>query len=43
MVFLGGAVLAEIMKDKTEGFWITKEDYEEKGFRVIDQIGPSGA
>jgi len=30
MVFLGGAVLAEIMKDK-EQFWITQAEYNEKG------------
>lgn len=30
MVFLGGSVLADIMKDK-EAFWITKQEYEEKG------------
>jgi actin-related protein 2 len=32
MVFLGGAVLADIMKDK-EDFWFTKAEY--------DEIGPS--
>jgi len=30
MVFLGGSVLADIMKDK-EDFWISKAEYEEKG------------
>eukprot|EP00003_Mantamonas_plastica_P013084 TRINITY_DN2304_c0_g1_i2.p1 TRINITY_DN2304_c0_g1~~TRINITY_DN2304_c0_g1_i2.p1 ORF type:complete len:391 (+),score=121.86 TRINITY_DN2304_c0_g1_i2:43-1215(+) len=30
MVFLGGAVLAEIMKDR-EQFWITKAEYDELG------------
>jgi len=30
MVFLGGAVLGDIMKDK-EDFWITKEEWEELG------------
>ncbi|KAG8146721.1 hypothetical protein E2320_013829 [Naja naja] len=30
MVFLGGAVLADIMKDK-EGFWLQRSDYLEKG------------
>eukprot|EP01127_Copromyxa_protea_P000967 TRINITY_DN108_c0_g1_i1.p1 TRINITY_DN108_c0_g1~~TRINITY_DN108_c0_g1_i1.p1 ORF type:complete len:251 (+),score=60.60 TRINITY_DN108_c0_g1_i1:479-1231(+) len=30
MVFLGGAVLAGIMKDKPN-FWVSKEEYEEKG------------
>ena len=35
MVFLGGAVLADIMKDKGE-FWMTREEYEEKGIKVRD-------
>jgi len=30
MVFLGGAVLAEIMKDRNN-FWISKEEYKSKG------------
>merc|ERR1712228_913072 len=30
MVFLGGSVLADIMKEQDE-FWLSKEDYEEKG------------
>jgi len=30
MVFLGGAVLAGIMKDKDE-FWVSKADYDERG------------
>jgi len=30
LVFFGGAVLAEIMKDK-ESFWVSKNEYEEKG------------
>eukprot|EP01129_Flabellula_baltica_P014912 TRINITY_DN72_c0_g1_i1.p2 TRINITY_DN72_c0_g1~~TRINITY_DN72_c0_g1_i1.p2 ORF type:complete len:402 (-),score=118.13 TRINITY_DN72_c0_g1_i1:69-1274(-) len=30
MVFLGGAVLAEIMKDKPS-FWVSKEEYEANG------------
>jgi len=34
MVFLGGAVLADIMKDKTE-FWVTKADYDESGISII--------
>lgn len=36
MVFIGGAVLAEVMKDKTE-FWLSKEKYEEIGLdRLMD-------
>jgi len=34
MVFLGGAVLAEIMKDKNE-FWMNKNEYEEQGEGVL--------
>jgi actin-related protein 2 len=30
MVFLGAAVLAEIMKDR-DTFWVSKQEYEEKG------------
>jgi len=33
MVFLGGAVLADIMKDKEE-FWMTRKEYQEKGIKV---------
>ncbi|CAI9730253.1 actin-related protein 2 isoform X2 [Octopus vulgaris] len=38
MVFLGGAVLADIMKDK-DSFWMTKEEYMEKGLRVLEKLG----
>jgi len=38
MVFLGGSVLADIMKDRAE-FWITKADYEEQGIRVLSKLG----
>jgi len=34
MVFLGGSVLADIMKDK-EAFWMTKAEYEEKGITEV--------
>jgi len=34
MVFLGGSVLADIMKDK-EAFWMTKAEYEEKGIDAV--------
>ena len=36
MVFLGGSVLADIMKDK-EAFWMTKAEYEEKGVEAVLQ------
>uniref|UniRef100_G1KA24 Actin-related protein 2 n=1 Tax=Anolis carolinensis TaxID=28377 RepID=G1KA24_ANOCA len=34
MVFLGGAVLADIMKDK-DNFWMTREEYQEKGAAIL--------
>ena len=40
MVFLGGSVLADIMKDKPE-FWITKKEYDEQGVNAIRKIGKS--
>ncbi|XP_065919822.1 actin-related protein 2 [Dysidea avara] len=40
MVFLGGAVLADIMKDKEE-FWMTRKEYQEKGIKVIEKLGVS--
>ncbi|XP_022083118.1 actin-related protein 2-B isoform X1 [Acanthaster planci] len=40
MVFLGGAVLADIMKDK-DSFWITREEYQEKGLRCLEKLGVS--
>lgn len=36
MVFLGGAVLAEIMKDRPE-FWMLKSEYDEKGIGVLNK------
>jgi len=36
MVFLGGSVLADIMKDK-EAFWMTKEEYAEKGEAILSK------
>jgi len=38
MVYLGGAVLADIMKNKDD-FWILKSEYEEKGLRCLDKLG----
>lgn len=35
MVFMGGAVLADLMKDN-EAFWITKRDWQEHGSRILD-------
>ncbi|KAK9458016.1 actin family [Dipodascopsis uninucleata] len=39
MVFLGGAVLANIMADK-DHMWISKEEWEEQGPKVLDKLGP---
>lgn len=36
MVFLGGSVLADIMKDRPE-FWISKQEWQEEGERIIDK------
>mmetsp|Transcript_22283 Transcript_22283/g.22455 ORF Transcript_22283/g.22455 Transcript_22283/m.22455 type:complete len:395 (+) Transcript_22283:53-1237(+) len=40
MVFLGGSVLADIMKDRAE-FWISRDEYEEQGLRCLSKIGKS--
>merc|ERR1712136_472325 len=37
MVFIGGAVLADVMKDK-ESFWMSKAEYMERGIRVLDKL-----
>lgn len=37
MVFIGGAVLADVMKDR-ESFWLSREEYEEKGLKVIEKL-----
>ncbi|XP_076635909.1 actin-related protein 2 isoform X2 [Colletes latitarsis] len=37
MVFMGGAVLAEIAKDR-DSVWITKEEYDEKGLSVLKKL-----
>jgi len=34
MVFLGGSVLADIMKERPE-FWISKQEWAEQGERMI--------
>ncbi|BEJ11339.1 hypothetical protein CspHIS471_0107610 [Cutaneotrichosporon sp. HIS471] len=38
MVFLGGAVLADIMKSQ-EAFWVTKQEWEEEGVRALEKLG----
>jgi len=42
MVFLGGSVLADVTKNKDD-FWISREDYLEKGMSVLDKLGPTSA
>ncbi|RQM29280.1 hypothetical protein B5M09_004531 [Aphanomyces astaci] len=37
LVFLGGSVLANFMKDVDE-FWISKREYDEQGVRCIDKL-----
>lgn len=37
MVFMGGAVLADLTRDR-ESFWITREEYEEKGLSVLKKL-----
>ncbi|KAI1322129.1 actin family [Xylariaceae sp. FL0255] len=39
MVFSGGSVLASIMADKAN-MWVTKEEWEEQGARVLEKLGP---
>ncbi|KAL8989826.1 MAG: hypothetical protein Q9177_001370 [Variospora cf. flavescens] len=39
MVFLGGAVLANIMADK-EDMWISKQEWQEQGPRILSKLGP---
>lgn len=38
MVFIGGSVLADVMKDK-ESFWLSREEYLEKGLKVLEKLG----
>ena len=40
MVFIGGAVLADVMKDRDD-FWMSKAEYEEKGKDILKKLGPS--
>lgn len=41
MVFLGGSVLADLMKEN-EPFWISKAEWEEQGPRILEtKCGPS--
>lgn len=38
MVFLGGAVLADIMKTRQD-FWISREEWYEQGAKALDKLG----
>jgi actin-related protein 2 len=40
MVFLGGAVLADIMKNREE-FWVSKAEWDEQGPRALDRLSMS--
>lgn len=40
MVFLGGAVLADIMKGRQD-FWISREEWYEQGVKALDKLGRS--
>lgn len=42
MVFIGGSVLAEVMKDK-DTFWLSREEYLEKGLKVLEKLGAKTA
>nr|UEK51479.1 actin-related protein 2 [Parasacculina yatsui] len=42
MVFIGGSVLADVMKDK-EHFWITRQEYQEHGADIIHKLAPRGS
>ncbi|CCH45201.1 Actin-71 [Wickerhamomyces ciferrii] len=39
MVFIGGAVLANIMADK-DHMWINKQEWEEQGPAILQKLGP---
>ena len=41
MVFLGGAVLADIMKDREE-FWISRKEWLERGPAALQKCGGLG-
>ncbi|KAJ5091514.1 Arp2/3 complex subunit [Penicillium alfredii] len=39
MVFLGGAVLANLIADK-EDMWVSKQEWQEQGARALAKLGP---
>ncbi len=42
MVFLGGAVLANVMKDRVS-WWVTKREWDEEGVHSLDKLGVTGS
>merc|ERR1712117_98805 len=42
MVFIGGAVLADVMKDRDD-FWMSKAEYQEQGINVLEKLGPQSS
>ncbi len=42
MVFIGGAVLANVMKDRDD-FWMSKAEYQEQGINVLRKLGPQSS
>ncbi|XP_050528359.1 actin-related protein 2 [Daktulosphaira vitifoliae] len=39
MVFIGGAVLGEVTKDR-ESFWLSRTEYLDRGISILDKLGP---
>lgn len=39
MVFIGGAVLGEVTKDR-DSFWLSREEYLDRGVSILDKLGP---
>lgn len=37
MVFIGGAVLADVRKDR-DAFWLSKQEYQEQGLNVLKKL-----
>lgn len=40
MVFMGGAVLAQLAKDK-DNFWMSRAEYLEKGVGILSKLNPN--
>ena len=41
-VFIGGAVLADVMKDRDD-FWMSKAEYQEQGINVLKKLDPQSS